>query len=399
MKDKRISDLNDEITKDLEAEELSETDQIEINPEKEKELREKANALWVSISNGETKTLPQKVGALLNKFEDTRNSDITLLIRYWRTYHNFTGDTLSIKRLYEYEKLTSVARARAKIQNEFKLFLPNEKVRQYRRGLEEQHKEFELLNKPELPLMHVYADETGKTDDYLIVGSLWILDDKRNGEIKSSLVQWVDENKENFLIPKEFHFKRFPSNGREMDAYKGIFNKVVGMGDFISFKAIGVNKKKLKGMSKQEIMDTLYYQLLRLGSQHEIKRGRIALPKQINYIKDADGDENRLLIEQTTQKIRDGLKAEYKDDLKLNVYMPIESNVEKFVQIADIFAGSLNRTYNYQPKNKDRNAKDELAEYVMNVLQTEVKKYSVDQYKELFEEKENNDMSVFYLFD
>lgn len=199
---KRISDLNDEISEVLEAEEISEAEGPEIDEEKEKEIREKADALWASIQAGEIKTLPQKVGTILNRYEETRSSDITLLIRYWRTYHNFTGDTLSVENLYEYERLTSIARARAKIQNEYKLFLPNEKVRQYRRKLEEQHKEFELLNKPELPLMHIYADETGKTDDYLIVGSLWILDDKRNGEIKNKLVQWVSENEGNFPIPK-----------------------------------------------------------------------------------------------------------------------------------------------------------------------------------------------------
>ncbi|MGG0047094.1 MULTISPECIES: DUF3800 domain-containing protein [Bacillus] len=396
---KRISDLNEKISEELEAEEISEAEGPEIDEEKEKEIREKADALWASIQAGETKTLPQKVGTILNRYEETRSSDITLLIRYWRTYHNFTGDTLSVKNLYEYERLTSIARARAKIQNEYKLFLPNEKVRHYRKRLEEKQKEFELLNKPQLPIIHIYADETGKTDDYLIVGSLWILDDKRNGEIKNNLVQWVNENEGNFPMPKEFHFKKFPSNGNEMEAYKGIFEKIVGMGDFISFKAIGVNQKKLKGVSKREIINTLYYQLLRLGSQHEIKRGRIELPKQINYIKDKDGDENRLLIEETTQQIRDRLKSVYGDNLKLNSYMPIDSEVERFVQVADIFSGSLNRIHNYQPKNRDRNAKDELAEYVMSVLQTHVQKYSVDQYKELFEEKESNDMSVFYLFD
>ncbi|UQX52297.1 DUF3800 domain-containing protein [Cytobacillus pseudoceanisediminis] len=396
-KEKLLSEIEDEVLNESDEDSAEE----EVDPIKEAERLKKAAALWEAVQNGETKHVTQKVGAILNRFDETRNSDIALMIKFWEIFEGHTGNSVSHQQLFKLQRLTTIARARAKIQNEYKLYLPtDEKVRKYRKALAEEESEYQIATKPALPIVHIYADETGKTDEYLIVGGFWILDDLRNGQIKKGLIDWINEFKEilpNF--PSEFHFKDLKNDGSNIEAYKEFFNKAVGLGDVFSFKAIGVNRTKLRKVRIQDLLDELYYQMIRIGIDHEVRTGRIDFPKQISYIKDKEGDESRFHIEQLSQKITDNLKMQYEDRLKLNTYMPIDSKIERFLQVADLFTASINRRINFQPKNENRNAKDDLADYILELLNLQIVKYDVENYNELIKDETDGDMSILYLFD
>jgi 3'-phosphoadenosine 5'-phosphosulfate sulfotransferase len=399
-----MSNESDKLLSEIESEILDVDNKQEYeenwDPEKEVNRRKKAVALWESIQNGETKYLNQRVATILNRFDETRNSDIALMVKYWEVFEGHKGDTVSIRNLFKYERLTSVARARAKIQNEYKLFLPtDEKVKKFRKAREEEEKEFQIASKPEMPIMHIFADETGKTADYVIVGSIWVLDDKRHGEIKRKFVEWVrDAEAEYENFPKEFHFKEIKNDGSDLEIYKEAIKKFIGIADVISFKAIAVNKTKLKKIRIQELVNELYYQLIRQGVEHEISTGRIAFPKQISYIKDREGDESAFVIEQLSQKIIDVFKNQYDSNLKLNSFLPIDSQLERFIQIADLFSGSINRVFNHQKANTPRNAKDEFAEFLIELINLQTIKLEAGL---LYTEEviKNEDMSVMYLFD
>ncbi|KLV23066.1 hypothetical protein ABW02_20275 [Niallia circulans] len=392
---------NEELFSEIESELLEESEEeIEVNPEKEADRRKKAAALWESAQKGESKYLNQRVATILNRFDETRNSDIALMVKYWEIYEGHSGDIVSIKDLFKFERLTSIARARAKIQNEYKIFLPtSEVVRKFRKSREEDEKEFQIATKPELPILHIFADETGKTADYVMVGSIWILDDKRYGEIKRQFVEWVKKAEEKYNnFPKEFHFKEIKNDGSDLEIYQEAFRKFIGIADVVSFKAIAVNKTKLKKVRIQDLVNELYYQLIRQGVEHEILRGRIAFPKQVSYIKDREGDESSFVIQQLSQKIIDSFNSHYGGKLTLNSFLPIDSKLERFIQIADLFAGSINRVYNHQKDNAPRNAKDEFAEFVLEMINLNTIKLDAES---LFSEEtiQNEDMSTLYLFD
>ncbi|MBM7619769.1 hypothetical protein JOC95_001621 [Bacillus tianshenii] len=389
-----IAEIEEEILNDGESEEEV------FDEEKEAEKRKKAEALWEAIQNGETKNISQKVASILNRFDETRNSDIALMIKYWQIFENHSGTSVGHEDLFKLERLTTIARARAKIQNEFKLFLStSEKVRRARKELSEVEAEYQIATKPELPIIHIYADETGKTDDYLIVGSFWVLENTRHGQIKTQMVDWINEKKTGHRsFPSEFHFKEFKNDGSQMELYKEFINTVIRNGDSISFKAIGVNKRKIRREAQKGLLEELYYQLLRLGVNHEIKTGRIALPKQISYVKDLEGNESRFLIEQMSQKIIDNLKTHYENNLRLNSYLPLDSRVERYLQVADLFTASINRIINFQPNNKNRNAKDALADYILSLTNLQIIKLDAENFQDITEVKTENDMAVLYLF-
>ncbi|MBT2739033.1 hypothetical protein [Bacillus sp. ISL-7] len=68
--------------------------------------------------------------------------------------------------------MTSISWARAKIQNEYKLYLADIEVRCRRRTLSEDEKESQLLDKPSYGTINVFADETGKTEQIDIVAGI-----------------------------------------------------------------------------------------------------------------------------------------------------------------------------------------------------------------------------------
>jgi hypothetical protein len=74
------------------------------------------------------------------------------------------------------EELVKLEIVDIKIQNEYGLFRADEGVRVWRRSKEEQEKEAQLADKPGIPSIYIYADESGKNQQFSMVGSIWIPD-------------------------------------------------------------------------------------------------------------------------------------------------------------------------------------------------------------------------------
>jgi len=69
------------------------------------------------------KNLSDKVESILERYEEARNSDITLMVKLWKEYHN-VGDYVPVDRLYDLPRLDFIARIRRHIQSDEKRFLP-----------------------------------------------------------------------------------------------------------------------------------------------------------------------------------------------------------------------------------------------------------------------------------
>ncbi|WNQ09641.1 hypothetical protein MJA45_18665 [Paenibacillus aurantius] len=110
----------------------------------------------------------------MNHYGETRNSDMALKLKYWHIFQGFTGSVIDVERMFSLERDTSIARARAKIQNEYKLFLADDRITQIRKGKEETEKEIQIANKPAVPTINIFCDESGKTggDKFMVIGGL-----------------------------------------------------------------------------------------------------------------------------------------------------------------------------------------------------------------------------------
>jgi len=378
-------------------EEEKSEEELEKDRMKKEEKKSKADELWKAIQAGDNKTLTTRVANILNRYPDTRDSDLTLQMQYWRVYNGLDSENIDIKKLYGLERLTSIARARAKIQNEYELFQARDEVKRRRKTLEEQEKESQLLDKPSYDSLEVYSDETGKTGDYVFVAGFWFLNASTSSKIQRDFLKWSSEKeKSGVTMPKEFHFKDLSNTNRDqLKLYKDFFNFIIQNGEMVSFKAVGVNQKKIKRMPVTELVIKLYYQFVRLGVEHEINSERISLPRKINLTKDQDG-ESELVIETIKQELGDNFKLHYDDRLIMDQLITMESHKNIFLQFADLFAAAINRKYN-SPGN---NHKDELANYILDSVRlNEIKFAASTVEEENIDAEDNSDHSVLFLFD
>jgi hypothetical protein len=371
--------------------------------EKELKRRELANKLILEIEQEKDNTILNKVGLLLNKYPHTRNSDVSLMLKFWEVFEGHKSENIVKKDMFMFERLTSISRARAKIQNEYGLFPADEKVRGHRKNKEEKEKEFQIETKPEMPIIYIYADETGKNDDYVIVGSLWVLDEKRTGQIITALDRWIKQKKvEGINVPDEFHFVDIKNNGNNLDIYVDFFKYFMSISsDVISFTAIAVNKNNLR-KPIDDLISELFYKVVRMGIEHEKKNNRIVFPKQLSYMKDAEEGESIYRIRSIQELIIDKLKIHYNDDVKLNRFLPVDSKHVKPIQVSDLFTSSINRIINHQRKNPEakRNSKDDFAELFLGTIN--LKRINIDLGKlenENLHEEVTVDMSTLYIFD
>lgn len=392
-----LSEIDAEITEEIEAVN-SDEDDIDVDPEKAQRRKEEAEALQIAVANGASNTLIRKVAYILNRYPETRNSDVALQIQYWRAFENFTGNSINTDKLFEYERLTSITRSRQKIQNEYKLYRADNKVKRWRGNQAEIEREKQIANKPSMPILSIYADETGKNDQYVIVGSIWILDERSHGILTTRLASWVLDNTETERFPKEFHFRDVDNRGNDLEYYKTFFDLFMGNSEMVSFKAIAVNKQKLNRVSIKDLLKSLYIQLIRSGLEHEKLTNRIAAPKQISYTKDDEG-ESVFELNQIQQELKDMLKLQHGEDFVLNKFASLSSKPIRLLQIADLFAASLNRKYNHQVNNSNRNAKDQLANHVLNAVQLDEIHYNAEDLSKELELNSDNDRSAIFIFD
>lgn len=381
-----------------EAEQNDEIEGINFGSEKEQKNHINAQKLLREVDEGKSNTLTQKVAIILSKYPETRISDVTLQIKYWREFHNIRGGSVSMEKMYELERLTSLTRARAKIQNEYLLYRSDEKTKRRRKDLQEIEQEKALMDKPSTSTITVYADETGKNQKYLIIGSVWILDSNLNGEMSQRLAEWAGERKGEEHFPRIFHFKDLRGSNRDrLSYYKQFFDQLVDHAGMASFKAIGVDTTKLT-MPVEDVLSDLYYRLIETGISQEINQGRIELPRQINYLKEQDSQDTSYKVKLFSDFLIDKFKENYGEELKLNKYTTVEKGTGRMIEQADLIASSLNRKYNVEAETE--NDKDALSNYIIEKLSINTIRYSVENiHDDISDELKENDRSVFVIYE
>jgi hypothetical protein len=169
------------------------------------ELRKRSDALLLAVTSDRLTTTEERVAWILNKFPNTRDSDITLFITYLKAFHSelIQDEHVKLTDLYGLPRAGSITRLRARIQNDFRLFMASDPVRKTRNQLSEEEKQRALKVRQEIDYsVSVYGDESGKTSSRLIVGSVWFLRPFEMITVKNDLEAFQQER----LQGKEIHF-------------------------------------------------------------------------------------------------------------------------------------------------------------------------------------------------
>jgi uncharacterized protein (DUF2267 family) len=336
--------------------------------------------LLAALASSVPETLVHKVGWILNIYPETRNSDITLQLRYWTTFcaEQYDGGALTADDLYKLPRLTSLARARARVQNTLKLFLADAEVRKRRHTLSDEEREEAAAAKlSSAPVYAIYADESGKTQRHLLVGSLWILQGPETLRIATKLLQWRVANR----FRDELHFTDVDE--RSLPAYKQAIDIVIDNASALSLKYIAIPRAGAGPV--QQIIPKLLYHLLVRGVAHEHESGRACLPRNLQLWKDAEEEGyDRLVLAELRDRLTTAASAQFSHQLVVDTLEAADSKGNDLLQIADIFTASINRLINPpDPAPRSPGLKDELANYVIARTGISLDSEVDDQYEDL----------------
>ncbi len=316
----------------------------------ERLAKERSRLLLGSVA-GQNDTVMKRVAIVLNHFPETRDSDIKLLVHYWRAFAGWDGRPISEQDLYELPKLTSLVRARAKIQNQLELFQASATVKRRRHTLEEEERESALTTPARSPSVTIFADESGKTESNLIVGGIWF---GNSGDVFKLLNSILPTWREKVGFTSEFHFKEI--NDENERRYREVFELVLANAPSIAFKALRQARKGLPNVDGA--LDDLFYHFLVRGIRHEDETGRSPLPRSVEFWKDQE-DPNRDALRLANLKDRVGQAGAslFQGRLVTGLFESVPSHEVDLMQIADLFVGAVARKINTPgmvPKAKDR---------------------------------------------
>lgn len=329
--------------------------------EMQSSVEEEREKLLEKVSAAKLDTLQERVAWILNHYPEARDSDITLQIKYWDTFEPDLGGGEYIKRadLYNLTRLTSLARARAKIQNTYRLFQASPEIQKQRMKLSSEELAKAIEQKPVFPSLTIYADESGKTGNFLIVGSVWVLHPPQLLDFFNRVKEWKDRHSFN----GEFHFKSITEN--KLPLYKGFANFLVNNSATISFKAISVENSGFGNIDDAFLR--LFCLLISRGVEHEDSTRRAALPRGIQIWKDLEeAGKDKLFL----ARLKDELKAisqnKFDNKLAIDELWSVDSKGNILIQVADLFTSSINRVLNAQGNRGG--AKDQFADYFLELL-------------------------------
>ena len=352
----------------MENDELNKDEKIEPKSEREEKIEKEKQDLLNKVLSGNLVTKHDKVGFILNNYSIARNSDIELAWLYWKTFESdkFNGYHVTKEDLKNLTMVNSLTRSRARIQNDYKLFQADEIVRRHRGVLAENMREEAIDEKPEgLPMYSVYIDETGKTQDYLSVGSLWIVDGYTSFQASRAIKEWIEQNQ----IDYEFHFSEVSNH--KLENYKEFFLKYLKLNPTIGFKAIVLNKIGIRDLTSA--FTDLTFHLIHKGINHENSTGRAPLPRLLQVWLD---EEEKGIDQLKIENLMERFTRQNISDLYLGDFVAVESKYNYSIQIVDLFTASINRRI-HNPNSQGK-VKDELADYVLGLLNFDINNINLD---------------------
>jgi hypothetical protein len=322
-------------------------------------LANEATELTKAVDSGDLTTLKNRVAYILHQNPRTRDSDVALTLKYWELHQPnlYNPHGMMPQDLFQLERFTNITRVRAKIQNEYKLFTATEGVRTKRRAKQEDIVESVTEDKPDINRIHVFADETGKNQDFVCVAAVWAMTGRSVFELSRAIWEWQPQSP---WKGKELHFSEFKKD--QVAALGDYLDLVIGKRELLSFKAITFEKATTR-RPVDEIVHRLHEFMIIRGVEHELSAGRIGLPHAISLTVDAEQSLDSIARADIQRNIETTLTAKYGEgSLTIGDVAAVDSKKTEIVQLADVIAGAINRRINHIG---ERGFKDDMADLVI----------------------------------
>lgn len=336
---------------------------VEADPVEQKRLKlelEKKKLL-TALAGADFSDQRTRVAMILNLYPAARNSDVVLALKYWEMFNAdvYNANGILPADLFKLERMPILTRARAKIQNEYGLFQADGAVRKRRKNREEEMFAAVINDVPPRPSITVFADETGKTAAYVIVGAVWVLNGRSVWELTNAIEKWQQTSA---WANREVHFTRFGRN--DLETLREYLDVVEAHREFLSFKLIAFERGRTR-RSIEEVVAKLHEHMLTRGLQHEVESHRVALPRDVSVTLDEEQSLDGIALAEMKATLSANFQRDFPDQVTISEVQTISSRKSPLVQLADLVAGAANRRLNPQA---ERNHKDEMADLVMDRL-------------------------------
>lgn len=328
-------------------------------------LNKERAELVAALDSADFTTMKTRVAAILNLHRESRNSDVTLALKYWEIFQPEIYNAAGIhpRDLFKLERFHLIVRVRAKIQNEYGLFPADEGIRRHRRTREENMQDAVIQDNAPRRLINIFSDETGKTDRYVIVAAVWVLDSHAVFSLTRAVLNWKDQSP---WARREVHFARFGK--QDPDPLAQYLDVVTANRQFLGFKFAAVERAMVR-RPIEEVVAKLHEYMLIEGANHEITSNRIALPRELELTMDEEQSLDPFALSEMKRRVNDAYSIAHGEQLLLAEARTASSRNSVPIQLADVVAGALNRRMNYEG---DRNVKDELADLIIDRLGLEI---------------------------
>ena len=317
-----------------------------------------------------------KVAYILWQYPNTRNSDRTHAIQYYKTFHPeyVKNDLITFENLYNLPKMYDLQRDRATIQNTEELFPAKLTTSRRRKQQESEYRSFYINTNLKLYAndenYYLYLDESGKNDKYFILAGILINSAENKDFLALKLAEIRAElNKKYNTQINEWKFSNI--NHRNVEYYYELFEKIKKFGINIVFISVLVENSGLSLESKKhktkELLKFIIKDCLDTLTLYTCRSSYESVISKLNTILDNDGAGVDILQQEqirTEIKSEIGIESRYFSVLEELSWQ--DSKVNNFVQIADLYASSLNNIFSEMPvAGTNSKAKKDFAEKVL----------------------------------
>ena len=157
-------------------------------------------------------------------------------------------------------------------------------------------------------------------------------------------------------------FKFAGLNEGNIETAKDFVKYALERGIAIGFKASVLETSKVQGLAKEQVVSWRYRELAMAGLEHEIRTGRVVLPRWRSIVKDADAGTDILALPELELRLAASVVEHFKWEAKVEDVMSLASDTSTLLQLADLFIGSIGCG-----KGSGAHAKDEFAQFMERV--------------------------------
>jgi hypothetical protein len=327
-------------------------------PDLPPEQAERRRKMLADIANSYLATHEQRVAHILQRFPETRDSDTSLCIRYWKMFQADVLEhwqPLELEVLYELDRIETIGRVRRMIQNELRLFRGVEETRRAREAMQAEFHEYLAAHRDSLPEVRFYLDETGNEGDktYTGIAGVCIINWKQFEKHHAALEQWRSKQ----AWAETIHFS--DTGADKVDRAVSLLQQLRSRRSGVLFLGYSLASR---GRTHQDLF-SLFIQLVVDSLKYLRQCNCLTENRSVRVIKEADSGFDSLFLHKMTKQLSEVVALEFPGELTVLPVEAVPKGRTVLLECADLIAGGMQR----RALGKGRNPKDRLAEAVMNV--------------------------------